>query len=112
MKGRVILTLPLFPGSAGGETVLMSKVTQDPATGIVVGSDRHLGPAGGLEGAAGGEVIVGGAAAVKDASSEGVVVGIAPLRGRIFLFPHATPHAGAACVSVPKVMLRAEVAIL
>ena len=45
-------------------------------------------------------------------SSEGVVVGVAPVRGRVFLFPHVTPHSGAACIDVPKVMLRAEVAIL
>ena len=38
---------------------------------------------------------------------------VAPVmvRGRVFLFPHVTPHSGAACVSLPKVMLRAEVAI-
>jgi hypothetical protein len=34
-----------------------------------------------------------------------------PKRGRILLFPHATPHAGAAVVSVPKICLRAEVHI-
>jgi hypothetical protein len=32
-----------------------------------------------------------------------------PKRGRILLFPHATPHAGAVVVSVPKICLRAEV---
>jgi hypothetical protein len=35
-----------------------------------------------------------------------------PKRGRILLFPHATPHAGAAVESVPKVCLRAEVSLL
>jgi 2OG-Fe(II) oxygenase superfamily len=34
-----------------------------------------------------------------------------PRRGRILLFPHATPHAGAPVVSVPKICLRAEVHI-
>ena len=35
-----------------------------------------------------------------------------PKRGRIFLFPHASPHAGAKIISVPKICLRAEVALL
>lgn len=34
-----------------------------------------------------------------------------PRRGRILLFPHATPHAGAPVVSVPKICLRTEVAV-
>eukprot|EP00977_Amphora_coffeiformis_P016815 scaffold5323_cov173-Amphora_coffeaeformis.AAC.1 len=35
-----------------------------------------------------------------------------PKRGRILLFPHATPHAGAPVVATPKICLRAEVAII
>ena len=34
-----------------------------------------------------------------------------PIRGRILVFPHDTPHAGATVVSLPKICLRAEVAI-
>ena len=34
-----------------------------------------------------------------------------PKRGRILIFPHATPHAGAPVVVTPKICLRAEVAI-
>ena len=34
-----------------------------------------------------------------------------PRRGRILLFPHLTPHAGAGVVSPPKICLRAEVCI-
>jgi hypothetical protein len=34
-----------------------------------------------------------------------------PRRGRILLFSHLTPHAGAAVVSSPKICLRAEVCI-
>jgi hypothetical protein len=35
-----------------------------------------------------------------------------PRRGRILLFPHATPHAGATVVDVPKICLRAEVCLI
>ena len=34
-----------------------------------------------------------------------------PRRGRILLFPHSTPHAGAPVVNVPKICLRAEVCL-
>jgi hypothetical protein len=40
-----------------------------------------------------------------------IVHAIQPRRGRILLFPHATPHAGAPVVSTPKVCLRAEVSV-
>ena len=38
-------------------------------------------------------------------------IAIAPKRGRIVLFPHHWPHAGASVLSVPKIMLRAEITI-
>ena len=40
-----------------------------------------------------------------------VSVGIQPREGRILLFPHHWPHAGAMCKSVPKIALRAELTI-
>jgi hypothetical protein len=40
-----------------------------------------------------------------------VSVGIQPSVGRILLFPHDWPHAGAMCQSVPKIALRAELTI-
>lgn len=40
-----------------------------------------------------------------------VSAGIQPSLGRIFLFPHHWPHAGAVCQSVPKIALRAELTI-
>jgi hypothetical protein len=40
-----------------------------------------------------------------------VCLGISPKRGRIFVFPHEWPHAGAICTSIPKIMLRAEITI-
>ena len=43
--------------------------------------------------------------------STNVALGISPQRGRIFLFPHAWPHAGAVVVNGPKIMLRAELTI-
>ena len=43
---------------------------------------------------------------------ETVVFATQPKRGRILLFPHAVPHAGASVVTVPKICLRAEVALL
>lgn len=40
-----------------------------------------------------------------------VNAGIQPSEGRILLFPHHWPHAGAMCESVPKIVLRAELTI-
>jgi len=40
-----------------------------------------------------------------------VNAGIQPSEGRILLFPHHWPHAGAMCQSVPKIVLRAELTI-
>ncbi len=40
-----------------------------------------------------------------------VSVGIQPSEGRMLIFPHHWPHAGAMCKSVPKIALRAEVTI-
>mmetsp|Transcript_5881 Transcript_5881/g.13717 ORF Transcript_5881/g.13717 Transcript_5881/m.13717 type:complete len:95 (+) Transcript_5881:758-1042(+) len=40
-----------------------------------------------------------------------VSVGVQPVRGRILIFPHHWAHAGAMCRSVPKIALRAELAI-
>ncbi len=40
-----------------------------------------------------------------------VSVGIQPSEGRILIFPHYWPHAGAMCKSVPKIALRAELTI-
>ena len=39
-------------------------------------------------------------------------IAITPQKGRILLFPHHWPHAGASVLSVPKIMLRAEITIL
>ena len=41
-----------------------------------------------------------------------VSVGVQPVRGRILIFPHHWAHAGAMCRSVPKIALRAELAII
>jgi hypothetical protein len=40
-----------------------------------------------------------------------VCLGVSPRIGRICLFPHEWPHAGALCESVPKIVLRAEMMI-
>ena len=37
-----------------------------------------------------------------------VLAAVAPARGRLLLFPHACPHAGAAVAVVPKLFLRGE----
>ncbi|KAG7356860.1 2(OG)-Fe(II) oxygenase superfamily protein [Nitzschia inconspicua] len=44
-------------------------------------------------------------------SKDNLTFATQPKRGRILLFPHATPHAGASVVSIPKICLRAEVRI-
>lgn len=40
-----------------------------------------------------------------------VILGVQPIVGRIFVFPHHWAHAGAICQSVPKIALRAEITI-
>jgi hypothetical protein len=49
---------------------------------------------------------------VSDADKTHVCIGIQPIKGRIFLFPHNWPHAGGTCESIPKIALRAEMTIL
>ena len=45
----------------------------------------------------------------KDPMSDRFAIGACkPKRGRLFLFPHGTPHAGRPVVDVPKVLLRGE----
>jgi hypothetical protein len=41
--------------------------------------------------------------------SHAVSMGVSPRRGRVCVFPHEWPHAGAVTQSLPKIMLRAEV---
>ncbi len=43
-----------------------------------------------------------------DGSSSNVLAAVAPVRGRLLVFPHACPHAGLAVVDAPKVLLRGE----
>ena len=40
---------------------------------------------------------------------ENVVVSVGPVRGRLFMFPHACPHAGLLVSCTPKLLLRGEV---
>ena len=60
--------------------------------------------------AAGGETVTLDAVREpKDPMSDRFAVGACrPKRGRLFLFPHGTPHAGRPVVDVPKVLLRGE----
>lgn len=106
-------TLLLFLSDvpAGGETVLMGHVTQTES--IVVPAAKVFRQAVSTAAEGGkldrldfevGERPAAGAAG----PSEHVLVGVAPSFGRVFFFPHRQPHAGAACVALPKVMLRAE----
>ena len=44
-------------------------------------------------------------------NNNNIVSSVRPKRGRIFVFPHTTPHAGAKIQSIPKICLRAEVAL-
>ncbi len=48
---------------------------------------------------------------IPNNSEDGILYATQPRRGRILLFPHATPHAGASVTSVPKICLRAEVCL-
>lgn len=47
-----------------------------------------------------------------DVSGEGryqILARVTPMRGRLLLFPHATPHEGNEVVDVPKIILRGEI---
>jgi hypothetical protein len=48
---------------------------------------------------------------LPDSSSSTLLYATQPRRGRILLFPHSMPHAGATVVDVPKICLRAEVCL-
>ncbi len=46
--------------------------------------------------------------ATTSIASLGILASVAPVRGRLFVFPHACPHAGCAVVDVPKLIVRGE----
>lgn len=52
----------------------------------------------------GGETVL-----LESLTSKVVLAEIAPIRGRLLLFPHSCPHKGATVVDVPKLLLRGEV---
>jgi tRNA dimethylallyltransferase len=82
------LLLYLTDCSRGGETELLRKVVNNnPDTRMADG--QHM----------------------QEDEDGNLIYGTQPRRGRILLFPHAAPHAGAAVVSVPKICLRTEVAV-
>ena len=43
-----------------------------------------------------------------DTDARAPMATVAPVRGRLLVFPHATLHAGAVTESVPKLLLRGE----
>lgn len=49
---------------------------------------------------------------IDDCADSVLLYATNPRRGRILIFPHSTPHAGAKVVSLPKICLRAEVTLL
>lgn len=82
------LLLYLTDCRKGGETLLMTECTKELPPNDIYEYDK--------EGKANDTV---------------VLYATQPRRGRILLFPHATPHAGATVVDVPKICLRAEVCL-
>jgi hypothetical protein len=54
---------------------------------------------------------MGGETKLLDKETNFVIEAVKPVVGRILLFPHATLHEGAPTVDVPKLCLRAEVAL-
>lgn len=59
----------------------------------------------------GGETVLLAPSVPKDTSTREIVTAVKPRVGRILLFPHPTWHEGAPTVDVPKLCLRAEVAL-
>ena len=82
------LLLYLTDCEVGGETVLLKECTKDLHPPLVDGSEG------------------------RDKDNAVVIYATQPRRGRILLFPHAAPHAGAMVKSVPKICLRAEISLL
>jgi hypothetical protein len=105
----------------GGETVLLRSVRASSGTAGTAGTGyatEHAVDEGQAVDASNGasQQEEGGAATTFGESSnqslgEGasqVLAAIAPVRGRLFLFPHVCPHAGLPVASVPKVLVRGE----
>lgn len=104
VKSTHTLLLFLSDCARGGETVLLDGSDGwSQRAGVVVPADRVFqhppGNGTGLD-------VTDGCRATR------VSLGVAPRRGRIVVLPHAWPHAGALCQSVPKLLLRAEIALL
>ncbi|GMI62565.1 hypothetical protein ScalyP_jg264 [Parmales sp. scaly parma] len=90
----------------GGETVILRKLAgkQGGGNGVVVAKAKSIKK---IEFEGRRTLDCGD----KDSDGDNVICGIQPLVGRIFLFPHITPHAGAITKSVPKIMLRLELCL-
>mmetsp|Transcript_8669 Transcript_8669/g.13072 ORF Transcript_8669/g.13072 Transcript_8669/m.13072 type:complete len:256 (-) Transcript_8669:254-1021(-) len=87
----------------GGETILMDgKGDWSKQSNLSVSDERRFRH--GKEGDIFQDIV--------DADETHVSVGIQPIVGRIFLFPHDWPHAGGVCESTPKIALRAELTVL
>jgi hypothetical protein len=60
----------------------------------------------------GGEtVLLSECSPVPNSTKSSILYSCVPKRGRLLLFPHATPHAGMPVIDLPKICLRAEVCL-
>ena len=53
----------------------------------------------------------GGADRTDRGRNDSSLAVVAPVRGRLFLFPHACPHEGRLVAAAPKLFLRGEIAV-
>lgn len=101
-------TLLLFLSNCkhGGETIIMDgQGTWSKETNLVVPNEKRLQE---LDTNHNNRYDLGG----DHQSSRHISLGICPKIGRILLFPHYWPHAGAMCLELPKIVLRAELTLV
>jgi len=96
------LLLYLTDCTEGGETVLLTKCSKDYETSVGFLEQR-------LED---DQVQTGQKNSCMTSNDPILLYATRPRRGRILVFPHTTPHAGAKVISLPKICLRAEVSLL
>jgi hypothetical protein len=95
--------LHLADCASGGETVLLNTLSPTPE-----GHDDMAPLAACQSSLPTTTTMATAAAAAAAAASNTVLAAVAPVRGRLLLFPHVCPHAGRPVVDVPKLFLRGE----
>jgi hypothetical protein len=108
--GQTVLLKSVRAGCGGGSTYEAEEAVDAGQMDTETGDDK---PAAAAASETNGAVSLPAAAPNQSdggdlSTSDQVLAAVAPVRGRLFIFPHICPHAGLPVQSLPKVLVRGE----